>query len=224
MKNLRIAICTPSSGFVRVEWAESVSKLQTAFAKNKKLGVQDSKLFYICSSVIPNNRQRCVMLAQKWGATHVLFIDDDMAFSVDAIKLLLRSSDLPIVACNAPKRMYPLQFMSLDFNDKEVVTDDTTIGLQEVKVTGNAVVLIQMKVFENMEKPWFFFPYYPETNEWETEDYYFNKKAQVLGYPIVIDHDASKGIVHIGSHNFNYNDVFHKVASPNYSELNDEQE
>jgi hypothetical protein len=110
----RIAICTPTAGYVRIEWAESLSRLQLELHKDKRLDVQDSKLFYIAGSVIPYNRQWCVDEAIKWGASHVLFIDDDMSFTPNVVKRLLRSRDLPIVAANATKRVYPIKFICAD--------------------------------------------------------------------------------------------------------------
>lgn len=215
---IKLAICTPTAGFVRIEWAESLSRLQTALQKEKKINITDSKLFYIAGSVIPYNRQWCVDAAIKWGATHVLFIDDDMSFNPDVVKRLLRNADLPVIACNATKRVYPISFMSLDFEGKEVKTTNETVGLQEVMMTGNACILIQTDVFKKLEKPWFAFPYYPKQDMWETEDYYFNRKCTEAGIPIVIDHDASKGLIHIGSHHFIYDDRFHKLSERNMSE------
>ena len=217
----RIAICTPTAGYVRIEWAESLSRLQLELHKDKRLDVQDSKLFYIAGSVIPYNRQWCVDEAIKWGASHVLFIDDDMSFTPTVVKRLLRSRDLPIVAANATKRVYPIKFMSLDFNGNEVATTAETVGLQEVMMTGNAMILIRTEVFQNLEKPWFAFPYYPKQDMWETEDYYFNRKATEKGYPIVIDHDASKELIHIGAHHFIYDDRFHKLSERNMSKVED---
>lgn len=207
---IRLAICTPTAGYVRIEFAESLARLQKELALDRKLPVRDTKLFYIAGSVIPYNRQWCVQEALKWKATHILFIDDDMSFMPDVIKRLLKNADLPVVACNCTKRVYPITFMSLDFAGQEVKTTDETVGLQEVMMTGNAVVLIQAEVFNKLSKPWFAFPYYPKEDIFETEDYYFNRKVTEAGYPIVIDHDASKGVIHVGSHHFIYDDRFHK--------------
>jgi hypothetical protein len=149
-------------------------------------------------------------------------IDDDMSFTPNVVKRLLRSRDLPIVAANATKRVYPIKFMSLDFEGKEVPTTADTVGLQEVMMTGNAMILIRTEVFQNLEKPWFAFPYYPKQDMWETEDYYFNRKATEKGYPIVIDHDASKELIHIGAHHFIYDDRFHKLSERNMSKVEDD--
>lgn len=206
---IKLAICTPSAGFVRVEFAETLSRLMLSLKADKKLNIVDQKFFYICGSVIPYNRQWCVEQAQKWGATHVLFIDDDMSFEPEVVKRLLQVSSIyPIIGCNCVKRLYPITFMAVDFNGQEV-SSETAKGIEEVMYTGNSVLLVDIKVFDNIEKPWFAFPYVG--GGFETEDYYFQRKASEAGHGTYVDHDASKGVIHIGAHNFNAFDSFHKV-------------
>ena len=205
--SIKLAICTPSAGFVRVEFAESLSTLMMALKSDKKCNVSAQKFFYICGSIIPFNRQWCVDQAILWGATHVLFIDDDMAFSPEVVKRLLRwANTVPIIAANCVKRIYPITFMGVDFNGQEVKTDDTKSGVEEVMFVGNSVILIQIGVFAKIEKPWFAFPYIEAANHYETEDYFFQRKALEAGFGTYIEHDASKGVMHIGAHNFTYND------------------
>ncbi len=213
---IKLAICTPSAGFVRVEFAESLVSLVIALNKEKKLHIVDQKFFYICGSIIPFNRQWCVEEAIKWGATHVLFIDDDMAFGPEVVKRLLRWADTcPIIAANCVKRVYPLTFMAVGFDGQEVKTDDTKRGVEEVMFVGNSVILIDINVFSKIEKPWFAFPYIEAANKYETEDYYFQRKALEAGIGTFIEHDASKGVLHIGAHNFSYNDKFRMVSPSN---------
>lgn len=207
--SIKLAICTPSAGFVRVEFAESLARLQRSLQIDNNCKVTDQKFFYICGSVIPYNRQWCVDQAMQWGATHVLFLDDDMAFRPEVVKQLLKSHKLPIVAANCVKRVYPLTFMALDFAGQEVKSDDAATGIEEVMLAGNSVILIRMEVFRKVPKPWFAFPYIPAEDNFETEDYFFQRRAREAGFGTFVDHDASKGVVHIGAHNFSYNDAFH---------------
>ena len=132
-----------------------------------------------------------------------------MAFRPEVVKQLLKSHKLPIVAANCVKRVYPLTFMALDFAGQEVKSDDAATGIEEVMLAGNSVILIRMEVFRKVPKPWFAFPYIPAEDNFETEDYFFQRRAREAGYATFVDHDASKGVVHIGAHNFNYNDAFH---------------
>ena len=47
---------------------------------------------------------------------------------------------------------------------------------------------------------------------WETEDYY-SIERQRESIPIVIDHDASKELIHISAHHSSHDDSFHKLWS-----------
>lgn len=209
---IKLAICTPSAGFVRVEFAETLSRLMLSLKSDKRLNVVDQKFFYICGSIIPYNRQWCVEQAQKWGATHVLFIDDDMSFEPEVVKRLLQVSHIyPIIGCNCVKRLYPITFMAVDFKGQEV-SSATATGIEEVMFTGNSVILTDIHVFDKIQKPWFAFPYHEDAEKFETEDYYFQRKALEAGFGTYIDHDASKGVIHIGAHNFNAFDSFHKTV------------
>lgn len=209
--SIKLAICTPTAGAVRIEYADSIISTMRALQNDTYCKVTAMKYFFIVSSVIPYNRMFLVEQAMKWGATHVLFVDDDMAFPPEAVKQLLRSHKLPIVAANCVKRVYPLEFMALDFSGNEVKSQGITTGVEEVMLAGNSLVLIRTEVFRAMEKPWFTFTYLPEDNHFETEDYYFQKKARELGFKTYVDHDASKAVIHIGQHNFDAHDNFHKV-------------
>ena len=181
----------------------------TTLRSDKKCNVVAQKFFYICGSIIPYNRQWCVTQAIEWGATHVLFLDDDMAFRPEVVKKLLQSSYLPIVAANCVKRVYPLTFMALDFAGYEVKSDDEKVGIEEVMFAGNSVILIKTEVFLKVPKPWFAFPYDAKEDNFETEDYFFQRRAREAGFGTYVDHAASKGVIHIGAHNFSYNDSFH---------------
>jgi hypothetical protein len=207
-ERLKIGICTPSTGNCRIEFAESIARLQRFLAVDSFVNVADSKLFYWCSSVIPMNRHMVVNQALNWGATHILFIDDDMSFDYEVIRMLIMSHKLDMVAANCVKRVYPTAFMTIGLDGEMVRTTDESSGLEEVNYTGNACILIRAEVFRGMEKPWFAFPYLPSEDHFETEDYFFQRKARALGHKIYIDHDASKRIIHIGSHNFDYKASF----------------
>ena len=174
--------------------------LSKALSKDKD--VLDHKFFYICGSVIPYNRQWTVEQAILWGATHVLFVDDDMSFPPQAVKELLKNKQYPIIAANCVKRVFPKEFMSRWFDGSEVVTNKDSSGVVEVMGTGNALCLIDIGVFGVVSKPWFAFPYIPETGGFNTEDIFFQEKARQCGIGTFICHEASKDVKHIGVHTY----------------------
>lgn len=204
-KKIRLAIGSPTSGYCRVEWAESILELQKAFLRDKRFNVEDVCLFFVSSSVIPENRHKIVRFAQKWKATHMLFIDDDMRFFPQAGLSLMHTmlnSDIQILGANCIKREYPMQFMATDFDNKEV-RSDLREGLEQVKYTGNSFILMDMSIFDKISLPWFAFPWNQETERFGTEDSFFQIKAlKEANIPTIVDHDVSMIIHHVGPHIF----------------------
>lgn len=211
-KKIKLAIATPSTGFTRIEFAESLLNLQREVLYKADPKVEDVKLFYYCSSVIPQNRQEIVKMAQGWGATHILWIDDDMRFPAVAAKSLLKSMlkhDYKILGANCIKRKYPIEYMAVGFDDQEVDSTGKE-GIEEVFYTGNAFVLMDMSVFETVPLPWFAFAWNHGTQSTGTEDIYFMAKAKNYGIQTFIDHEVSQLIDHIGVWTFQPQ---HKAAS-----------
>lgn len=202
MKKIKLAIGVPSTGSVRIEWTESLLKLQRhlLYKAKKKFTVVDIKLFYYCSSVIPKNRQEIIDMALAWNATHILWIDDDMQFPPEAAEALLfgmANSGVKILGANCIKRKYPIEYMAVSLDDKEVDSTGKT-GIEEVYYTGNAFVLMDMELFKEIPKPWFAFAWNSAHQDFGTEDIYFMAKAKQHGIGTYIDHDVSQLINHIG--------------------------
>lgn len=202
---MKLAICTPTTGNVRIEFVDSLLRSTAMLRKNKE--VKDWCFQYYCSSVIPDNRHRMINSALNWGATHILFIDDDMRWPPEALKVLLKNKHLPIIGANCIKRKLPIEYMATGFDEKEVVSLDKT-GFEEVLYTGNSFVMIQAEVFKKIPPPWFSFPYVVETGSYATEDFYFFRKALEHGYACIINHDISQLINHIGIREFTPFDRF----------------
>jgi len=71
--------------------------------------------------------------------------------------------------------------------------------LQAVTSCGFGLMLIETQVFEKLSPPFFQFTQVGQHGiKTETEDVYFCHKAIEAGYDIVIDHDLSKEIAHLG--------------------------
>jgi len=132
-------------------------------------------------------------------ATHLLFVDSDIAFPVDGILKLL-SHDVDIVAGNYSMKQQPPtttirmrengKFVSYDFNkfpkDK----------LFEVYGIGMGFMLIKMSVFDKLEKPYFHFKRYED--HLMGEDIYFAEKVNEAGMKIFVDPTIK--LAHIGDY------------------------
>lgn len=202
---IRLAIGTPSTGSVRIEFMESVLEVQKSLLTDVNLKVDAMSFLFYCSSVIPKNRIQIIDMAKRWKATHIIWIDDDMRFPAEAVKALLvgmKRHKFSILGANCIKRVYPLEYMATGFDDKEVVSTGKT-GYEKVLYTGNAFVLMDMKIFDVMPKPWFAFAWNAPTQDFGTEDSFFMINAAKYGFDTYVDHDVSQTIEHIGIHVFN---------------------
>ena len=63
-------------------------------------------------------------------------------------------------------------------------------------------MLMKMKVFDNLQKPYFEFTYKEDTQDFFGEDFNLQKKLRVENYKIYIDTLLSKDIKHIGTFAF----------------------
>lgn len=210
-------ICIPSSGQCRTQFAVSLSGLVGYFSGNLiDPGTKEQGLCIVNveSSCISDNRERLVMNAIAQGATHVCFIDDDMAFEADTLHVIARRG-LPIVGTNYPFRIAQGGFTALNLNQQDrIVTDESSKGLQEVNYTGFGFCLIDIEVFKAVPQPWFQTYWHPEMMRYSTEDQPFAEKCRQAGFRWYCDHDASKKLKHVGIYEFTYRDPIIRAVNP----------
>jgi hypothetical protein len=191
-----IAICLPSPDLV---YTHTVCDLAELVAVNlhhfKRIIVINVK-----SDEIETARNISTMVAQSEKATKILFVDSDMRFPKTALlRLLKRKKD--IIGINAAKRAEPgnpifrKNLFGRAFNYKKGDTE-------QVGFIGMGFTLIDMKVFDKVQKPWFYANYKIDSDFWRGEDYAFCWEAKQKGYSIWCDVGLSKEIGHIGAKTF----------------------
>lgn len=165
-------------------------------------------------TILASQRTELVKEARKSGCTHLLFLDSDMRFPADVIARLMASmltSGEFVVAANCARRKIPTgpTAGNVDGNllKTPVFTTEDSTGLEKVDRVGTAVMLIDMKVFDLLPEPWFATPWVADKNCFMGEDVYLCHQLKRLNLPIIIDHDLSKEIKHIGSFEFSYEHV-----------------
>jgi hypothetical protein len=118
---------------------------------------------------------------------------DQVYFDEDTLKKML-SHDAPIVTIPVMRRYPPFDPMMWRKDDsgknvpvpfKEVAQAFETGGSLEIDSTGMGSVLFDMRVFLEIESPWFKLPKYGEAGP--GEDIYFWEKAHAAGYKILTD-------------------------------------
>lgn len=158
------------------------------------------------SSSISNGREYLAKESLAAGASHILFIDEDIMFDMDAVHIMARRK-LPFVCCNYKIRFEGMPFaaISKDLNER-IQTNDASPELEECGVCGFGLALIERSVFESMPQPWFPIEWMQESKTYTTEDLPFFLNARRLGFNPTIDHAASKKVAHIGSYRYRWND------------------
>lgn len=212
-----VAICVPSGGFVRNALCTSLLRMYEYYHRVPVLGREDEdrRLSYhtIESSTIGAARDWFVddVLAIKDTAggqpTHLLFIDDDMGFRPDTLHILL-SRQMPFVACNYRIKIPPCDFTAVALDGSRVQTDNAADSLTEVDFTGLGFALIERQVLEAVAKPRFLNTYNEELGGYTTEDRPFCQAARAAGFPVMVDHRASKRVFHMGNYNYCWDDDF----------------
>jgi len=124
------------------------------------------------------------------GASHLIMMDLDQVYPVDAITKLL-AHKLPIVGCKVHRRYPPFDpiMMKGDINTYQDVEDWENGELMEVDATGSGCLMYDMRVFHNMPKPWFSFRPNPDPDYagGVGEDIGFCSDLKKAGYKIHVD-------------------------------------
>lgn len=203
---MKLAIATPLSGnVVPVEYFESVLAMKKPA----------DYIFLRAGSYqgVAHMRNQLVEGAKQYGCTHILFLDVDHRHNIDTIPMLM-SHNKPIVSGLSFMRQDPYEpcmFRGM-INRYETVTEWEEDELVEVDSVGCACLLIDMEVFENIERPWFDFIANPDpTVKYGIgEDVYFCNKAKMAGYKIYVDTSIQNSHLGIVEVNKEFSDKWNK--------------
>lgn len=150
---------------------------------------------------LPGQRDWLVDRFLQTRCTHLLFIDGDVRWTVEGALRLLRHQDLPIVGAQYPKKEFPITGTAFKKEGEDFAPAQPRKGLEEVNHVPLGFCLIRRDVLYRMEKPRFMFTY---DRGHVTEEPYFFDKARALGYNVMLDHDASWELDHVGPFRYNF--------------------
>lgn len=161
---------------------------------------------------IAENRNYCVVQAQKNSSDYLFFVDDDMVFPSDTLDRLL-SHKVGVVGVNSMSRCLPLSSTVglMDENGKYKHPDKYPSfqmkipeNLFRAYFVGCGICLIDMKVFEQIEKPYFEFTTYKEGDfkgmVENGEDGTFCDKVRKSGVDVWCDGSVKVG--HLGEYEY----------------------
>lgn len=134
-----------------------------------------------------------------YDCTHILFIDDDMAYKPESLNQLLEH-DLDIVTGLYLSRAYPHQPLIFDCADEDgrclySYLNANEPRLKEVVAAGLGYCLIKTDVFRKLEKPWVRLGEI-DSQEW-CDDIGFFKRVREAGFKIFCDMECLVG--HMGT-------------------------
>lgn len=140
-------------------------------------------------------RNMIIKQALEYDCSHVLFLDDDVAFPSHTLDALLKH-DKDIVTALHLRRNYPHYPYIFDWADenglcRQYLPKDNETGLIEIVASGFGCCLIKTDVFKALEEPWVRLGEL-EKDEW-CDDIGFFKRVREAGFKIYCDLDMPVG-------------------------------
>jgi hypothetical protein len=198
-----VAILVPARDTVMTSFAYDLAR-----AMSFHTATTDDRVMLYTShgTLIASQRMELARQALEEKADYLLWLDSDMRFPKETIgHLILR--DKPIVAANYATRRMPIKPVAMmDGGGKidRVYTGPESQGLEPVDYVGMGVMMVKREVFEKIEAPWFAIPYSTIGNHYIGEDVFFCRKAKEAGYEVLLDHDLSQHVKHIGTFEYSH--------------------
>jgi hypothetical protein len=141
------------------------------------------------------NRNLMIQQALEHDCSHILFLDDDVAFPTNLLTSLIKH-DKDVVTALYLMRSYPHQPIIFDYADDEGkcgwhFPSDKESGLIKIVNCGLGSVLIKAEVFKKLKKPWITLGEL-EKDHWCDDISFFNR-VRAAGFEIYCDLD-----IHVG--------------------------
>ena len=172
MTSKHIAICVPSTGSWHSRTGTSLMGISL-----ERAGL-DVSVHALDVATPANARNLLVKEALEFGASHMLFVDSDMAFPSNSLHRLL-AWEKDIVGICYPMRRPPYDLVGKPLT---VTSDGQYPDLTEMEFLGGGLLLISMEVFKAIQAPWFFETYnYPDRTP--REQFYDSLRDQFPGLP-----------------------------------------
>jgi len=194
-----LAVCLPQTETVRAEYTLSLAAMMARLG-NQSCGIDHIATIAGSGSILPSVRQGIAERAiDEHRATHLLWIDADHTFPPDTAHRLI-SHKRPWVGINATTRQHPIRHTAINDKQEVVNTGAQSKGIERVWRMGFGIALIEARVFQSIEKPWFLLEYVEAdgAHVFRGEDVYFCEKARAAGFAPMVDHDLTKETAHIG--------------------------
>jgi hypothetical protein len=193
---MKVAICTPVYDQPKAGYAHSLGSMLIRTAEERP----DLKLVYFLrQGHLLACRNNLATLALNSGADYVLWIDSDMIFPADALVRLVDHGE-PIVACNyTTKETPPRPTASIQGESGPVrVFSNGQQQLEAVDVVGLGFALVRADLLRSLGTP--VFRALPTVESGLGEDQYLWHRLKERGHRVLVDHELSAHVAHIGDY------------------------
>jgi choline kinase len=175
--------------------------MQTAMSLIKTVSTfkHPLSIFFVNNTYLHIARKKLVFEAHERKMTHLFYVDSDMSFEGDTLgRLLAHKKD--VIGVSYHQRMLPLtttvRVKTPDGAHMMVAEIQDTLFECDAVATG--CMLIDMKIFETIEKPWFF---YKDDDVYPVgEDIWFCMQVKKAGFKIWCDPTIK--VMHIGEYEY----------------------
>ncbi len=213
----RLAIGIPSTGLMHIDTAHRLAGLMFVLGHMRTITPMVIKTEGIG---VAEARNDIVRVAQDQQMDQLLFIDTDMTFPHNMYEILsghLRKENINVVGCNYSRRDGTGISVALGMDGKRLSSEKK--GLVEVKGIGAGMLLIDMRVFDTIEKPYFcdltLTEKVDDPNPMSrilSEDFFFCNQVRSIGLKVHCDTNLSMEIGHIGHSAFGLKKI--KLTEP----------
>jgi GT2 family glycosyltransferase len=202
-KYMKITLCVCTNREVKAKTLASLLELVN-YSKEVDFHILVANRGY----TISENRNYCVVQAQRNGSDYLFFVDDDMVLPEFTLEALLEHKK-DVIGVNSYSRCLP-QASTVGLMDKDgkyMHPDKHTAwemrippSLFEAYFVGAGVMLIDMKVFNKIEKPYFDFTYDENGQVKNGEDGHFCDQVRKAGMKVWCDPTIEIG--HLGEYEY----------------------
>lgn len=202
MSEIRLTIAVPTAGMVCAGFMKSGMGL-IGYLGSRGIASRPKDTLHVSTSWAESaswigNRHALVKGAIETGQTHILFLDDDMVFEPNIADVLF-SRRHPVVVTNYLIKCDKPEFVAVGLDGKRLPTTKESSGIEPILYSGFGVSLFDVEVFKKTPRPWFTPDFSAETDEYTTEDNPCYRKIREAGFPVYLDHDATKLVTsHVG--------------------------
>lgn len=206
MSDIRLYISVPSCREPKSGFNASFLSLTAYLLKS---GIKNHNLQAIFpeiaaqASCLSQARQSALTKAINENCTHWLSLDDDMMFPGNLVDLML-AHDAPVVTANYRRKNFHRVVGVCMGIDGELIDSTGRTGTEKIGWMGGGMFMADIAKIKHIPAPHFEVVWCPERHDYYDQDNYFSAKLRQNGIDILLDHDLSQKITHIGDYPYSW--------------------